>query len=125
MIIRLKSGSYSFEEMDDIVPLGTQTYLFEPEASLDLKFGMQSSLDSTNKDRLVIRRPYIKNYELASVHELILAITKRAIVILKKKRIRALLEHFFLFSRTYLFLYPKLIKDVPRSLIIYFKIMCV
>lgn len=75
MIIRLKSGSYSFEEMDDIVPL----------ASLDLKFGMQSSLDSTNKDRLVIRRPYIKNYELASVHELILAITKRAIVILKKK----------------------------------------
>lgn len=83
MIIRLKSGSYSFEEMDDIVPLGTQPYLFEPEASLDLKFGMQSSLDSTNKDRLVIRRPYIKNYELA--HELILAITKRAIVIFKKK----------------------------------------
>lgn len=71
--------------MDDIVPLGTQPYLSEPEASLDLKFGMQSSLDSTNKDRLVIRRPYIKNYELASVHELILAITKRAIVILKKK----------------------------------------
>lgn len=106
MIIRLESGSYSFEEMDDIVPLGIQPYLFEPEASLDLKFGKQSSLDSTNKDRLVIRRPYIKNYELASVHELILAITKRAIVILKKTNYGAFGTFFFIFSNITFFV-PK------------------
>lgn len=49
----MEAGSSSFEEMEDVVPLGTQPYLFEPEASSDEDFNQQSSPDSsTNEDRL-------------------------------------------------------------------------
>ncbi|XP_052708921.1 uncharacterized protein LOC128183804 [Crassostrea angulata] len=49
----MEAGSSSFEEMEDIVPLDTQSYLFEPEAgSDDGVFHQQSSPESNNEDRL-------------------------------------------------------------------------
>lgn len=40
--LMMEGGSSSFEEMDDIVPLNTHLYLFEPEASSDEEFNQQS-----------------------------------------------------------------------------------
>uniref|UniRef100_K1R9F8 Uncharacterized protein n=1 Tax=Magallana gigas TaxID=29159 RepID=K1R9F8_MAGGI len=47
----MEAWSSSFEEMYN-VPLGTQPYLFEPEASLDEEFNQRSSSESTDEDRL-------------------------------------------------------------------------
>lgn len=50
--LMMEAGSSSFEEMEDNVPLGTQPYLFEPEASSDEEINQQSSPESTDEDRL-------------------------------------------------------------------------
>lgn len=55
----MEAGSSSFEEMEEIVPLGTHPYLFEPEASSDEEFNQQSSPESTNEDRLESSNWYV------------------------------------------------------------------
>lgn len=64
--IMMEAGSSSFEEMEDIVPLGTQPYLFEPEASSDEEFYQQSP-ESTNEDRLGNSDWYVLKYSVAHI----------------------------------------------------------